>query len=110
MKKVIEILGDPDCKVIRPIFIDYNLIEVDAGYCWSVKDRHFLENPIPDEKIGMVTPHAFSRYDSQKGPEPKYFREILENSLSDGEIAEFCEDYLKLLNSIKSATRTESLG
>ena len=98
MKKVIEILGDPDCEVIRPIFIDYNLIEVDAGYCWSVKDRHFLENPIPDEKIGMVTPRAFSTYDSKKGPEPKYFREILENSLSDGEIAEFCEDYLKLLN------------
>ena len=98
MKKVIEILGDPDCEVIRPIVIDYNLIEVDAGYCWSVKDRHFLENPIPDEKIGMVTPCAFSRYDSQTGPEPKYFREILENSLSDGEIAVFCEDYLKLLN------------
>ena len=99
MKKVIEILGDPDCEVIRPIFIDYNLIEVDAGYCWSVKDRHFLENPIPDRHgHSTCTPRAFSRYDSQKGPEPKYFREILENSLSDGGIAEFCEDYLKLLN------------
>ena len=97
MKKVIEILGDPDCEVIRPMFIYYNLIEVDAGYCWSIKDRHFLENPFPEEKVGMVTPRAFSKYDSQKGPEPKYFREILENSLSDREIAEFCEDYLKLL-------------
>ena len=39
MKMVIESLGDPDCEVISPIFIDYNLIEVDAGHCWSIKDR-----------------------------------------------------------------------
>ena len=31
-------------------------------------------------------------------PEPKHFKEILENSLTEAEIEEFCEDYLRLLN------------
>ena len=47
MKKVIDILADPDCEVIRPIRIDYNLVEVNAGHCWSIRERRFLERPIP---------------------------------------------------------------
>ena len=30
--------------------------------------------------------------------DPKYFREILENSLSESEVATFCEDFLRLLS------------
>ena len=37
-------------------------------------------------------------YDSSKDPDPKYFKEILENSLSPDEVAHFCDDFLKLLN------------
>ena len=85
MRRVI----DPDCEVIRPISVDYNLIEVNAGRCWSIKERLFVESPIPDEKIGLVTPRAFSKYDSQRNADLKYFREILENSLTDSEICEF---------------------
>ena len=44
MKMVIESLGDPDCEVISSIFIDYNLIEVDAGHCWSIQDRPPSQN------------------------------------------------------------------
>ena len=33
MKRVIDLLADPDCEVIGPIVIDYNLIEVNSGYC-----------------------------------------------------------------------------
>ena len=36
MKKVIDILADPDCEVIGPIVVHYNLIEVNEGKCWSV--------------------------------------------------------------------------
>ena len=61
MKKVIDILADPDCEVIRPIVVDYNLIEVNEGKCWSVSERRFLNNAIPAEKMGLVTPRAFSR-------------------------------------------------
>ncbi|KAL9982936.1 hypothetical protein ACROYT_G005051 [Oculina patagonica] len=98
MKRVIDILADPDCEVVRPITVDYNLIEVNAGRCWSIKERRFIESPIPEEKIGLVTPRAFTKYDSHADPDPKYFGEILENSLTDSEISEFCDDFLKLLN------------
>ena len=98
MKKEIDIVADPDCEVIRPIRIDYNLVEVNAGHCWSIRERRFLERPIPAEKIGLVTPRAFAKYDSHKEPDPKYFREILQNSLSEEEVASFCGDFLKLLN------------
>lgn len=98
MRKVIDVLADPDCEVIRPICVDYNLIEVNSGQCWSIKDRCFLSNPIPDEKIGVVTPRAFAKYDPSKQPDGKYFREILQNSLTEVEIGEFCEDFLRLLN------------
>ena len=98
MKKVIDILADPDCEVIRPIVVNYNLIEVNEGKCWSVSERRFLNNAIPAEKMELVTPRAFSRYDSSKVPQPKYFQDVLENSLTENEIDLFCEDFLRLLN------------
>ncbi|KAL9954645.1 hypothetical protein ACROYT_G042210 [Oculina patagonica] len=98
MRKIIDVLADPDCEVIRPICVDYNLIEVSEGQCWSVKDRCFLSNPIPEEKIGLVTPRAFAKYDPRKQPDGKYFREILQTSLTEVEIGAFCEDFLRLLN------------
>ena len=97
MKTVIGLLSDPDCEVIRPITVDYNLIEVNQGYCWSVAERKFLKDPIPAEKVGIITPRAFSNYDPFKAPNPKYFKEILENSLPETQIALFCEDFLRLL-------------
>lgn len=48
MKRVIDILADPDCEVVRPISVEYNLIEVNAGRCWSIKERRFIESPIPE--------------------------------------------------------------
>ena len=53
---------------------------------------------IADKDIGHVTPRAFSTYDPTRGPQPKFFKEILENSLTEAEIEEFCEDYLTLVN------------
>ena len=98
MRKVIDLLADPDCEVIRPIIVDYNLIEVNDGYCWSVSERRFLRNAIPADKVSLVTPRAFSQYDPLKVPQPRYFREVLENSLSEADIALFCEDFLRLLH------------
>ena len=97
MKKVIDILANPHCEVIRPLCVDYNLIEVNEGQCWSIKERRFLETAIEDMDIGHVTPRAFSLYDPAKEPEPKYFKEILENSLPEAETGMFCEDFLRLL-------------
>jgi len=61
MKKVIDILANSHCEVIRPLCVDYNLIDVNDGKCWSIKERRFLENVIADKDIGHVTPRAFPR-------------------------------------------------
>ena len=98
MKRVIENLANPFCEVIRPLRVDYNLIEVNDGRCWSIKERHFLDNAIKDKDISHVTPRAFTTYDATEEVEPKYFKEILENSLPEAETSTFCEDFLKLLN------------
>ena len=57
-----------------------------------------MNNAIPAEKMGLVTPRAFSRYDPSKVPQTKYFQDVLENSLTENEIGLFCEDFLRLLN------------
>ena len=98
MRKVIELLADPNCELFEPLVIDYNLIEVKDGVCWSLKSRSFVENPIEERQIGKVSPRAFCAYDPAKEANPKYFREILENSLSESQVSAFCEDFLKLLN------------
>ena len=98
MRKVIDILSDPDCEVTRPICVDYNLIEVNSGECWSIEERKFSKNAIPEEKIGLMTPRAFTKFDPRQDPDPNYFHEILQNSLTEAEIGSFCEDVLKLLN------------
>ena len=49
-------------------------------------------------KIGKVSPRAFSTFDSMQEPDPKYFCQILENSLSPEEQSNFCKDFLKLLS------------
>ena len=49
---------NPFC-VIRPLTVDYTLIEVSDGKCWSVKERRFVENAIDEKEIGHVTPRAF---------------------------------------------------
>ena len=47
--------------------------------------------------MGKISPRAFCSFDSARDPDPKYFREVLENSLSPQEVAKFCDDFLKLL-------------
>ena len=98
MRKAIELLSDPHCELFQPLVIDYDLIEVKDGVCWSVKRRSFVQSPIEERQVGKVSPRAFCAYDPEKDADPKYFRQILENSLSDSEVATFCEDFLRLLN------------
>ena len=86
MKKIIEMLSDPLCELFDPLIIDYDLIEVNDG------------GAIEESQIGKVSPRAISVYDPTKHADPRYFREILENSLSQSEVSTFCEDFLKLFN------------
>ena len=98
MRKVVELLADPYCELFRPLAIDYDLIEVNQGVCWSLKERAFVKGAIQEDKIGKVSPRAYSPFDSTEEPDPKYFRQILENSPSPEEQSNFCEDFLKLLS------------
>ena len=50
-----------------------------------------MNNTIPAEKMGLVTPRAFSRYDPSKVPQTKYFQDVLENSLTENEIGWFAK-------------------
>ncbi|KAJ7386108.1 hypothetical protein OS493_012452 [Desmophyllum pertusum] len=45
---------------------------------------------------GLATPRAFVDYDRLKDPEPRYFEEIIRNSLTEDEIPQFCADFLTL--------------
>ena len=55
MRKVIELLSDPHCELFQPLVIDYDLIEVNDGVCWSVKNRSFVESPIEECQVGKTS-------------------------------------------------------
>ena len=94
--KLESILADPECEFTRQLRVDYDLIEVADGWCFSISKREFVQYHIQD--VGKESPRAFVEYDHAKNPEPKYFKEILQNSLTGDEIGHFCEYYLRLLN------------
>ena len=94
--KLESILTDPECEFTKQLRINYDLIEVLNGWCFSLSQRRFVQNPI--KEIGKECPRAFVQYPHTKEPEAKYFQEILENSLSPTGVTHFCEYYLRLLN------------
>ena len=94
--KLESVLADPECEFTSQLKINYDLIEVSEGWCFSSSRREFVQNPI--REIGKESPRAFVEYQHTKTPDPKYFREILENSLSPSDTSHFCEYYLRLLN------------
>ena len=97
MKRVIDLLSDPFCELSSLFIINYDLTEVKDGRCWSISWRDFVEDAIEEQQVGKISPRAFCSFDSARDPDPKYFREVLENSLSPQEVAKFCDDFLKLL-------------
>ena len=46
MTRVVELLADTYCELFRPLSIDYDLIEVNQGDFWSLKERSFLKDAI----------------------------------------------------------------
>ena len=75
MKRVIELLSDPYCELFRPLTVDYDLIELGKGVCWSLKKGKFVEDAIEEHQIGKVSPRAFCLYEPNQVPDAKYFRE-----------------------------------
>ena len=94
--KLESVLANPECEFTSQLSINYDLIEVSDGWFFSVSKREFVENAIRD--VGKESPRAFVEYDHTKTPVAKYFKEILENSLSPSDMSHFCKYYLRLLN------------
>ena len=80
-KRMIEIISHPQCEVIRQIRFDWDLTEVLDEYCFSVRKRDFIECPIDNKDIGIVSPRAYApNYNSKEDPVSLYFKESIENS------------------------------
>jgi len=70
------LLSEPSCKLIAPIKMDYNFIEVlPAGNCFNIEMKKFEMNP----KDLVGSPRAYVRYtfDENVEPNPKPFIEGL---------------------------------
>ena len=52
--KLEYILADPECEFTQQLRINYDLIEVLNGWCFSLSQRRFVQNP-----INPLTPGAF---------------------------------------------------
>ena len=78
-----KILSHPACKMIKQIEFDLDLIEVSNGFCFSISQRKFVENPIPPSKVGKISPQAFVPYDCSTPPQPKYFKQGILNSFPE---------------------------
>lgn len=74
--KLETILADPECKFTGQLRINFDLIKVSDGWCWSTSKREFVQNPI--KEIGKESPRTFVHYHHNKSPNAKYFKEILE--------------------------------
>ena len=95
--QVRERLSRPESQTIRQLIVNFDLIEVNDGWFFSIIQQTFLQDAIEEREVGKVSPRAFVAYDHCNGPEPRYFKEILENSLKKHEVQLFCEDFMNLL-------------
>ena len=98
LNKLDSLLSDQESEFGKQLKINYNLIEVLDGWCFSISRREFVENAISHSDIGRESPRAFVAYRRDKSTVVAFFKEILENILSEDEIGHFCEHFIRLLN------------
>ena len=98
LNKLDSLLSDRECELGKQLKINYDLIEVLDGWCFSISKRELVENAISHSDIGRESPRAFVAYRRDKSPNVTFFKEILENSLSEEETGHFCEYFIRLLN------------
>jgi len=74
LNKLVEVLGDKDCEFMKHLRINYDLIEVNGGWCFSVSQRKFVFHPIKETDFGKEFPRAYIYYQHTKTPDPGYFK------------------------------------
>uniref|UniRef100_A0A7M5WRZ6 Uncharacterized protein n=1 Tax=Clytia hemisphaerica TaxID=252671 RepID=A0A7M5WRZ6_9CNID len=94
---IINLLSVSSCRVIKPIKIDYNFIEVTPfGTCFNIREKCFQVDPVDLEG----SPRAFVKYtyDEKRTPNPKPFVQGVENSFGNPVILrKFYKKYYQLL-------------
>ena len=95
--QVRERLSRPESQTIRQLVVNFDLSEVKDGWCFSINSKTFIQDAIAQSEFGKVSPRAFVEYDHFNGPNPRYFKQILQNSLEKHEIQLFCHDFINLL-------------
>ena len=63
LDKLVEILGDKECEFTKELRINYDLIEVKEGWCFSISQQKFVLHPIGHNDIGKESPGAFIDYE-----------------------------------------------
>ena len=76
MAQLTKLLSEPACRLVKPIKMDFNYIEVNNGYCFNIDQKQFEQ---PENLDG--SPRAFIRYDCCKTPYPKLFFEGLSTNI-----------------------------
>ena len=63
--QIATLLSEPACRLVKPLEIDYNLIEVlPKGTIFNIKKKQFT-NEIPEK-----SPRAFVKYNYEEGKDP----------------------------------------
>ena len=98
LNKLVEILGDRECEFVKQLRVNYDVIEVNGGWCFSIGQRKFVLLRIKSTEIGKESPRAYIDYEHTKTPDQGYFKQILQKAFDKQEIAHFCQYYIRLLN------------
>ena len=110
---IISFLSHPGCQIIPPLKFDYNLIEVKPkGVSFNIAEKQFVPDAITQEKLGLVSPRVYIGYTYKDGkfPDPKVFREVIENSFTDEEtMIHFLRRCYQLLCHGKFPLKTKSM-
>ena len=71
--KLIGLLSEPSCRLIQPIKIVYNFIEVKDGFCFDIARKKFVRHP--KTLKGSPRPYVRYTYDLNKKPNLEPFIE-----------------------------------
>jgi len=55
--KIEKFLADPECEFFTQLNVNFDLIKVSGGWCFSISQRKFVQNAI--EEVGKDSPWAF---------------------------------------------------
>ena len=74
VNKFIEILGDKECEFMKQLSVNFYLLEVRGGWCFSISQKKIILNPIEEKNIGKESPRTYITYDHTKSQDPGHLK------------------------------------